>query len=100
MYLCEYCISVLQIPDSTITIWSSESDKIEVLDLMTLRDNVGEDAVYVDLPEDQMKEFEEAKNGGEGNGAVGFQLLPSNVSVWVTTGVAIATALAALYLYD
>ncbi|XP_069989992.1 protein FAM151B isoform X2 [Penaeus vannamei] len=88
------------IPDSTITIWSSENDKIEVLDLITLRDNVGEDAVYVDLPEDQMKEFEEAKNGGEGNGAVGFQLLPSNTSVWVTTGVAIATALAALYLYD
>ncbi|XP_042868540.1 protein FAM151B-like [Penaeus japonicus] len=87
------------VPDSTITIWSSESDKVDVVDLITLSDNVGEDAVYVDLPDDQMKEFVEAKNAGN-NAAVGFQFLPSNVSVWATTGIALATALAALYFYD
>nr|XP_045596747.1 protein FAM151B-like isoform X1 [Procambarus clarkii] len=88
------------IPDSTITVWSSPSDDIDVQALVALRDNIGHDSVYFDLPEDQQKAFDEAKQKESNTAAVKFQFLPQNASAWATVGVALASALAALYLYE
>lgn len=68
--------------------------------LVVLRDNVGPDAVYIDLPEDQQKAFDEAKDR-EGNTAIKkFQFLPNNAVAWASAGIALATALTTLYMYD
>lgn len=42
---------------STLTIWSSQGDKVNVTNLRGLIKNVGLDKVYVDVPEDLEKEL-------------------------------------------
>ncbi|XP_068227081.1 protein FAM151B [Palaemon carinicauda] len=91
---------VENIPDSTITVWSSSSDTIDVQALLALRDAIGNDSVYFDLPEEQKKEFDEAKKAEERAGAPSFRILPTNASGWATAAIALGSALAALYLYD
>lgn len=88
------------IPDSTITVWSSASDDIDVQALIALRDNVGHDVVYFDLPEKQQKAFDEAKAKSLISAAAKFNFFPQNINAWATAGVALASALAALYLYE
>ncbi|XP_076046295.1 protein FAM151B isoform X2 [Oratosquilla oratoria] len=50
-----------QVPDSTITVWSAETDSVDMQGLVALRNNIGHDVVYYDLPEEQQKAFEAAK---------------------------------------
>ena len=80
--------------------WSHSSDTIDVQALLNLRDVVGQDSVYFDLPEEQKKEFDEAKAAEDSAAAPSFQFFPQNASAWATAGIALASALAALYLYD
>lgn len=91
---------VENVPESTITVWSSSSDTIDVQALLSLRDAVGNDSVYFDLPEEQKEEFDEAKKAEENAAAPSFQILPANASAWATAAIALGSALAALYLYD
>ncbi|KAG7161241.1 protein FAM151B-like isoform X2 [Homarus americanus] len=88
------------IPDCSVSVWSSPSDDIDVQALIALRENVGSDTVYFDLPEDQQKAFDEVKDRESSTSAARFQFLPQNTSAWATAGVALASALAALYLYE
>ncbi|KAK7069768.1 hypothetical protein SK128_015090 [Halocaridina rubra] len=87
------------VPDSTITVWSSESDTVDIQALLALRSLIGHDAVYYDLPEDQKKAFEEARDA-QSSSEPSFRFWPSNTSALVTVGVALASALASLYLYE
>ncbi|XP_063853732.1 protein FAM151B-like isoform X1 [Scylla paramamosain] len=91
-----------QIPDSTITIWSLESDPFDPLAIVTLRDLLGADAVFLDLPETQMTQYLEVSSS-EGKGATGevtsASLLPTS-SILATVGMVLCSALAALYLYE
>ncbi|KAG0711845.1 Phosphorylated CTD-interacting factor 1 [Chionoecetes opilio] len=43
-----------QVADSTITLWSAEKDTIDPAALITLRDLLGPEAVFFDLPQAQM----------------------------------------------
>lgn len=45
------------VSDSTLTIWSSEGDKVNVTNLRELIRTVGLDKVYVDVPEDLQKQL-------------------------------------------
>ena len=91
-----------QVPDSTITIWSAESDPFDPVTLVTLRDLLGAEAVYIDLPPSLLTQYKEvtaanmARKGGEG----GASYLPTTASVLATVGMGLASALAALYLYE
>ncbi|XP_071519735.1 protein FAM151B isoform X2 [Panulirus ornatus] len=88
------------VPDSTITVWSASSDDIDVHALVVLRDNIGPDSVYFDLPEDQQKAFDEAKDREANSATKKFQFLPNNTLAWASAGIALATALTTLYMYD
>ncbi|CAL4173169.1 unnamed protein product, partial [Meganyctiphanes norvegica] len=59
---------------STITVWSSASDSVNISALLMLRDRVGHDVVYYDLPEDQQNEFDNMKNTGNLTSSAGCQI--------------------------
>ncbi|XP_050702468.1 protein FAM151B-like [Eriocheir sinensis] len=91
-------------PDSTVTIWSSPQDPFDPEAIKTLVDILGHNAVYLDLPETQMTQYRDvaaaaAAAEGASKGAP-FCLLPTSASAWASVGMALATALAALYLYE
>jgi len=81
--------------DCSITVWSSASDDVDVDGLVQLQERLGVEYVYFDLPEEQMPSFEKARSRSGGG-----SLLSDSVGMMATAGIGVATALAALYLYE
>ncbi|KAK3863553.1 hypothetical protein Pcinc_030703 [Petrolisthes cinctipes] len=89
--------------DSTLTVWSAATDDFDPQAILTLQDVVGTDALYLDLPEDQMEALEEARLRGEeqqrkNDGSGASNILP--ITTITTAALALVSALAALYLYN
>jgi len=88
------------VPDSSITVWSSSDDTIDVTTLMSLREKIGLDALFVDLPEEQQKEFEVAKSVEANASEPTYAFFPPATSLYATAAVGVASLLLTLYYYD
>lgn len=55
-------VDVFQVMDSTLTVWSSESDDVNIASLVMLQASVGANSVFIDLPPDQRAEFDSMQN--------------------------------------
>jgi len=91
---------VENVPDSTVTIWSSPDDTIDVTTLLTLREKLGLDAVFVDLPSSQAAEFEVAKSAEDTAAEPTYAFFPPASSLYATAAVGVASLLLTLYYYD
>jgi len=91
---------VEKVPDSSITVWSSSDDTIDVTAILSLREKIGLDALYVDLPEEQQKEFEVAKSAEANAAEPTYALFPPATSLYATAAVGVASLLLTLYYYD
>lgn len=84
--------------------WSSPTDDFDPPAIMALQDLVGMDALYLDLPDEQMEALEEARLREEEQENMSQEAASSNTfpitTVATTAAIALASALAALYLYN
>lgn len=90
--------------DGSITVWSSPTDDFDPQAIMALQDVVGMDAMYLDLPDEQMEALEEARVREEEQENMNQEAASGNAfpitTIATTAAIALASALAALYLYN
>ncbi|XP_018020188.1 protein FAM151B isoform X2 [Hyalella azteca] len=90
------------VPDSTLTVWSSESDEYNIEALVWLQDSVGADAVYYDLPPDQRAEFDKLRPaqtlGSASSADPCVKIWPRGTVLWASLTAALG-AVAAAYFY-
>ncbi|KAF2360439.1 Protein of unknown function DUF2181 [Trinorchestia longiramus] len=87
------------VPDSTLTIWSSESDVYNIEALVWLQENVGASVVYYDLPTDQRRQFDSLRpRSYAGSTAPSVRIWPKGTVLYASVAAAVG-ALLVSYMY-
>lgn len=84
--------------------WSAPTDDFDPQAILALQDVVGMDAMYLDLPDEQMEALEEARVREEEHESMSKEAASGSAfpitTITTTAVIALASALAALYLYN